>query len=255
MSCRPVETPCLFRGAESGIAMQVAVAQVGPVQIELVQQFCDRPNIYRDVLGTSSSGFHQICTVTAEYDAKRAHDERLGYELASEIERRGQRVAHFDTWADFGFYTEVTEDVPGFRDQLATIARTCAEWDGTDPVRLLTRDGYRTPESRHGAYIERLGSRLSAAAFAMESCEKVATSWPPDVKTWPVPWTRPPPAWVASCTTSIQSVTSMSSRKCTVWAMTPVDTERWAWSIRTTSAWSRMARAIASPQVPHASTP
>ena len=31
-------------------------------------------------------------------------------------------------------------------ESLDQIARTCAEWDGTDPVRILTRDGYRTPE-------------------------------------------------------------------------------------------------------------
>ena len=39
----------------------------------------------------------------------------------------------------------VAKDVPGFVAGLAKIARTCAEWDGTDPVRILTRDGYRTP--------------------------------------------------------------------------------------------------------------
>jgi hypothetical protein len=58
---------------------------------------------------------------------------------------RGQHVGYFDTVDDFGFFTEITEDVPGFVAGLAKIAQTCAEWDGTDPVRILTRDGYRTP--------------------------------------------------------------------------------------------------------------
>lgn len=140
-----MEVATRYRGTESAVEMQVAVAQAGPVQIELVQQHCDRPSIYRDLFGVGETGLHQLSTVTTDYDGTKAHYEGLGYELAGEIEARGQRVAFFDTVADFGFMTEVTEDVPGFLDQLAAIAQTCATWDGTDPVRILTRDGYRTP--------------------------------------------------------------------------------------------------------------
>jgi len=140
-----MEIASTYRGADSMVDMQVAVAQAGPVQIELIQQHCDRPSIYRDLFAVGETGLHQLSTVTTDYDAKKAHYEGLGYELASEIEARGQRVAFFDTVADFGFMVEVTEEVPGFLDQLAAISETCAHWDGADPVRILTRDGYRTP--------------------------------------------------------------------------------------------------------------
>jgi hypothetical protein len=139
------EVTTRYRGTESAVDMQVAVAQAGPVQIELVQQHCDRPSIYRDLFGPGETGLHQLSTVTSDYDGTSAHYAALGYELAGEIEARGQRVAFFDTVADFGFMTEVTEEVPGFLDQLAAISATCASWDGTDPVRILTRGGYRTP--------------------------------------------------------------------------------------------------------------
>jgi Glyoxalase/Bleomycin resistance protein/Dioxygenase superfamily len=143
----PVETSGTYRGAESIVDLQVGVAQAGPVQIELIEQRCDRPSVYRDLIGKSESGFHQLCTVTPDYDGKRAHYERLGYELAGEVVfGKGMRSAFFDTFDDFGFFTEVVEEKPGFLTQLATIAQTCAEWDGSDPVRLLTRDGYRTPD-------------------------------------------------------------------------------------------------------------
>jgi hypothetical protein len=140
-----ITTVCTYRGTDTEIDLQVAVAQAGPVQIELMSQHCDRPSIYREMMDRGGSSFHQLCTVTPDYDGKKAHYEGLGYELASEMDERGQRVAFFDTVADFGFYTEVVEETPTFLPQLAAIARTCAEWDGTDPVRLLTRDGYRTP--------------------------------------------------------------------------------------------------------------
>jgi len=135
-----------YRGADSTIDMQVAVAQAGPVQLELIQQFCDRPSVYRELCGRGASSFHQICTVTPDYDEKQAHYVGLGYELVSEFDAGSARVAFFDTLADFGFFTEVFEQSAPVLGQLSAIAQTCAEWDGaTDPIRLLTRDGYRTP--------------------------------------------------------------------------------------------------------------
>ncbi len=139
-----MEVAATYRGVDSAVDMQVGVAQCGPVQIELIRQYCDRPSIYLDLFADGESGLHQLCTVTPEYEAKKAHYEALGYELASEI-GGVQRVAFYDTVADFGFMTEVVEQAPGFLAQVAAIADTCAHWDGTDPVRLLTRDGYRTP--------------------------------------------------------------------------------------------------------------
>jgi hypothetical protein len=140
-----VDVPCTYRGTESGLDMQVAVAQAGPVQLELIEQYCDRPSVYRDLVADGGSGFHQLCTVTRDYEGKLAYYEGLGYELATEVVVDGQHTAYFDTRRDFGFFTEIVEDTPGFLETLHAIARTCAEWDGADPVRLLTRDGYRTP--------------------------------------------------------------------------------------------------------------
>ena len=119
--------------------MQIAVAQAGPVQIELIQQHAGGPTIFHGF-----RGLHQLCTVTDDVDAKVGRYRAQGYDVAAELTGR-QRVAFVDTFADFGFYTEVVEGTPRFLDDLAGIARTCAEWDGRDPVRLLTRDGYRTP--------------------------------------------------------------------------------------------------------------
>ena len=140
------ETACTYRGTETAIDAQVAVAQAGPCQIELIQQFDDRPSVYRDLARTGPSGFHQVCTVTRDYDAKRSHYERLGYPPISEMVADGQHVGYFDTLDDFGFYTEVVEETAVFLGYLTKIAETCASWDGaTDPVRILTRDGYRVP--------------------------------------------------------------------------------------------------------------
>jgi hypothetical protein len=136
---------CTYRGAASSIDLQVAVAQAGPAQIELIEQHCDTPSVFRDRFARGASGLHQLCTVTRDYDGRKAHYQALGYELGCEIATPGQRVAYYDTFDDFGFFTEIAEETPRFLADLARIARTCAEWDGRDPVRILTRGGYRTP--------------------------------------------------------------------------------------------------------------
>jgi hypothetical protein len=134
-----------YRGRRAEFEVEIAAAQAGPVQIELIHQFDDHPSIYRELFPTDGNGLHQVCTVAHDYEGKKAHYERLGYEVVGEVEAGGHRVAYVDTVADFGFFTEVVAHNPAFLAQLAKLAQMNAEWDGTDPVRILTRDGYRTP--------------------------------------------------------------------------------------------------------------
>ena len=140
-----VEQQLVVRGQPAPVSIQVGVAQAGPVQIELIQQHCDRPSLFREWTGDGGRPFHQVATVTADYDGRKAHLVALGYQLAGESASARFRVAYFDTVADFGFYTEIVEETPDFLAQLQQISETCAAWDGSDPVRLLTRDGYRVP--------------------------------------------------------------------------------------------------------------
>jgi Glyoxalase/Bleomycin resistance protein/Dioxygenase superfamily len=111
------------------IRLQVAVAQAGPVQIELIQQHCDTPSIYRDWSRGGTSALHAA----------------MGYDVVAESLGGRFRVAYVDTVPAFGFYTEIVEETPGFLVQLHAISQTCAQWDGRDPVRMLTRNGYRVP--------------------------------------------------------------------------------------------------------------
>ena len=144
----PITEQRLSHGADDlrTIRLQIAVAQAGPVQIELIQQHCDTPSIYRDWSRGGTSSFHQLATVTSHYDEKKRHYESLGYPIVAESRDTGFRIAYVDTLRAFGFYTEVVELKPGFLEQLDAISKTCATWDGTDPVRLLRRGGYRVPE-------------------------------------------------------------------------------------------------------------
>ena len=135
-----------YRSTTSTVRIHVAAAQAGPVQVELIQQLDDAPSLYRDWPRGRAGGLHQLCTVTKRWEAKLEQYEQLGYEVAGWSDNGGFRVAYVDTAADFGFYTEIVEGSPGFMRHLEKLASSCASWDGTDPVRIPVRGGYRTPE-------------------------------------------------------------------------------------------------------------
>jgi len=136
-----IEMQAIVAGAVAPASIQVGLAQAGPVQIELIQQHCDRPSVFRDW----GNPFHQLATITSDVNAKVQHFRQCGYEVVAEISTTDLQVAYVDTSTDFGFYTEVVSTNPDFVARWRRISETCATWDGTDPVRLLTRDGYRVP--------------------------------------------------------------------------------------------------------------
>lgn len=134
-----------YRGEEVELEMQLGVVQSGPVQLEFIQQTSDTPSVYRDIYPEGSGGVHHMCTVTHDYDGTLAHYASKGIACLAEV-RGAMRVGYLDTFKDFGFITEVVEYTPAFIGHLEKIAKTCATWDGKDPIRLMTRDGYRVPE-------------------------------------------------------------------------------------------------------------
>jgi hypothetical protein len=136
----------LYRGEKTQFEMQVAIAQSGPVQIELICQSDDTPSVYREIFPKGRGGVHHMCAITHDFDGTRAHYERLGYPSVATFDSPAMRVEYFDTHKDFGFMTELVEYTPGFVANLTRISETCAAWDGRDPIRILTRDGYRVPE-------------------------------------------------------------------------------------------------------------
>ena len=141
---RPRPRTYEYRSRSATIHMQYAVAQAGPIQIELIQQLCDSPSVYRDLFPRGGAGVHHICTVTRRYDARLRHYTQLGY-VAAESQNAGRRVAYIDTSADFGLMTELVEASAEFTSLLAAISAAGQSWTGEDPIRILTRDGYRTP--------------------------------------------------------------------------------------------------------------
>jgi len=130
-----------YHGEPAELSYQIAVSQLGPLQIELIRPMADYPSVYRDMYPPGEQGVHQLSTVTKDFDAAMAHYIGLGYQPWNELETAVGRIAYFDTRSDFGLVTEVIEESPLFLRTLAKTAAVCANWDGVDPIRILRPEG------------------------------------------------------------------------------------------------------------------
>jgi hypothetical protein len=137
-----------YRGRPSELVLSVALAQAGPVQIELIFQHNSGPSVYRDLVAEGASGFHHVCVYTHDYPADRARFEAAGYPAVMEggAADGELRFAYFDTRRDFDVFTEVITPHPLILARNEMVSRSAIGWRGEDPIRILDPDGgYHTP--------------------------------------------------------------------------------------------------------------
>lgn len=123
-----------YRGEASDLSMKVAIAQAGPVQIELIEPLTDI-SAYRDSVPAGSEGFHHMCVWTLDFEADKNYFEKLGYPAANTGKIRDNDFAYFDTRPLMGCMLEVITKNPATEARFAMIAETAANWDGKDPIR------------------------------------------------------------------------------------------------------------------------
>ncbi len=127
-----------YRGEPSALTVSIALANTGPLQIELIQQRNDAPSMYRDFLEAGNEGLQHVAywTETFDPDLKRWLD--AGYEIGQSggIGTSG-RFAYLDTESHPGTVVEVS-DISGPKGRFfEKVAEEARDWDGSEPVRLL----------------------------------------------------------------------------------------------------------------------
>lgn len=124
-----------YRGRAARLDCNVGLAQAGRTQIELIEQNCGNPSIYRDYVPAGRSAFHHVAVYCTDYDRELAHYRSLGYAVAADGTFGDMRFAYVDTHADLGCVLELLEDKPSIREYFGKIAAAATGWDGRDPVR------------------------------------------------------------------------------------------------------------------------
>jgi hypothetical protein len=125
-----------YRGQPSSPITSVALANSGPVQVELIQQRNDAPTMYRDFVATRGSGLQHVAYWTQTFDADMARLNARGFKvgMGGEVGARG-RFVYFETEYHPGTVIELSE-VEGPKGRMFDLIRNAAiGWDGKDPVR------------------------------------------------------------------------------------------------------------------------
>jgi hypothetical protein len=136
-----------YRGqARPGPTISYALANSGDMQIELIEQMCDTPSVYRDHLARHGEGLHHLCVWPEDYDGAYVRALAAGLVPAQEGRFGKIRFAYFEEVGHGGTSLEMSELVPSRLPVIRHICDSAAEWDGTDPVRPYPR----LPATRSG---------------------------------------------------------------------------------------------------------
>lgn len=125
----------LYRGQPSNVDVDIALANSGDVQIELIYQNNEVPSIYKEALDAGRTGLHHVGIMPTNYESARAQYLALGHEIAFECNLGGSELTYFDTLDTVGHYTELWQNTAAFNDIALIVENAAKDWDGSDPVR------------------------------------------------------------------------------------------------------------------------
>ncbi len=111
----PSNTPGMtFRGKPVEHAFRAAVAEVGNIQLELIEPLTG-PSLYAEHLASHGEGLHHLAFAVDDYEQAREELTRRGYaELQHGRPYGVNDYSYFDTSRALGFITELTsEEEPG----------------------------------------------------------------------------------------------------------------------------------------------
>jgi len=126
-------------GRPSDLEVSIALANAGPLQIELIQQRNDAPSMYRDFLDAGHEGLQHVAYWTELFDHDLAKAQARGLKIGQSGYSGAPdgRFVYFTAEAHPGSVIELSE-ISGAKGQLfAKIRDKCATWDGEKPIKRL----------------------------------------------------------------------------------------------------------------------
>jgi hypothetical protein len=120
-----------------GFSADLALAQAGPVQIELIQPMSSGPNVFSDSVPAGTDAYHHQAYFTDDLDAEFARFAAMDVEVAWNGSVGELHFAYFDTRHLVGCMTEVLEHEVNIEATFRMVADAAVAWDGSDPVRLI----------------------------------------------------------------------------------------------------------------------
>ena len=130
-----------YRDEPCAAEMSIALANSGPLQIELIEQRNDAPSMYLDFLERTGGGLQHFAYWTETMDEDLERIGKQGYEIGQSgtVGEKG-RFVYFLTEDHPGTVVELSE-VTGVKGEFFRyVASEAAAWDGSEPVRVMRMD-------------------------------------------------------------------------------------------------------------------
>ena len=129
-------TSFAYRGARhDGIHVSVALANSGDTQLELIQQRCETPSMYRDFLAAGHEGLQHWSSWPEDYDVLYQRALANGYAVGQEGDSPRGRFVYFADEGHPGTVIEMGHLTPARRCIFDQIRAAALSWDGHDPIR------------------------------------------------------------------------------------------------------------------------
>lgn len=126
-----------YRGNLTTPDISYAFGSVGDVHVQLIQQHCTTPSVYRDMYAPGQEGFHHFALLVPDYLAERERFVAAGNPVVTELVSAA-RVCYVDARNWLGAFVELYEDNEPLRKIFSGWNEEHARWDGrTDPMRRL----------------------------------------------------------------------------------------------------------------------
>jgi hypothetical protein len=117
----------------STLTAEVALAQSGDLQIELIALHSEGPSAFRDTVPAGTEGLHHMAAFTSDYVGAKQRYLQAGHRCAMEMTLwDGHTLGYFDTSELLGHMVELTPDIAPARELHAATRNGTAEWDGRD---------------------------------------------------------------------------------------------------------------------------
>ncbi len=128
-----------YRGHASDPHVSIALANSGPLQIELIQQRNDAPSMFKDFIDAGREGLQHVAYWPEDIDGLLDPLLKRGYTVGqtAQVGRLG-RFVYLETETHPGTVVEVSHLTPTRRAAFDRVREASRNWDGGDPIREIS---------------------------------------------------------------------------------------------------------------------
>jgi Glyoxalase/Bleomycin resistance protein/Dioxygenase superfamily len=125
-----------YRGRRYDLKVSIALANSGDIQLELIQQRCDSPSLYRDFLAAGHEGMQHWSSWPENYHEIRERALKSGWEIGQEGDTPRGPFIYFLNEGHPGTVIEMAEATPTRMRIFDAVREAAIGWDGRDPIRM-----------------------------------------------------------------------------------------------------------------------